>query len=237
MCVRTQKKSRYIFQNFFWGGGCHQTQSGKFPDFFNEPFPYSHFILQQFFFQVRFSKYSTHSICDICLALNKFKNSCRTEQDLHLAIEAKRLHQLNFSGARRKMEEIKQLSIRYPKDHLVIQLDGMDNTKSYCPRWLLRGKRDVNKPTLPTKIQGCIMYSNLYEYKRKVSFFLNHNHFEQGGSLVVTLIQRLLLSFFEDHKFIPKHLHIFADNCWRENKVIGNLGINLLFSPFENIAM
>ena len=136
-----------------------------------------------------------------------------------MAVEAKRLHQQNFSGARRKMEDLKQLAIRFPNDHLVIQLDGMDNSKSYCPRKVVKGKSDVNKPTLPTKIQGCILYSNLYEHKRKVIFFLNHNHFEQGGSLVVTIIHKLLLEFVKDHNFLPRHLHIFADNCWRENKV------------------
>ena len=168
---------------------------------------------------MRFSKFSTHSVCDICLALNKYKNSSQNERELNLALEAKRLHQLNFSQARRKMEEIKQSAIRFPKDHLVVQLDGMDNTKSYCPRTLDKGKKDVNKPTLPTKIQGCILYSGLYEQKRKIVFYLNHNHFEQGGSLVVTIIHKLLLQFVEDHGFLPKNLHIFADNCWRENKV------------------
>ena len=81
------------------------------------------------------------------------------------------------------MEEIKQLAIRYPKDHLVLQLDGMDNTKSYCPRQLVKGKKDVNKPTLPTKIQGCIIYSGYYEAKRRIIFYLNHNHFEQGVTI------------------------------------------------------
>ena len=101
---------------------------------------------------MRFSKFSTHSVCDICLALNKYKNSSKNEKELNLALEAKRLHQQNFSQARRKMEDIKQSAIRFPKDHLVVQLDGMDNTKSYCPRTLVKGKKDVNKPTLPTKI-------------------------------------------------------------------------------------
>ena len=162
-------------------------------------------------------------MCDICLALNEWKNKARNEKELQIAIEAKRLHQLNFSGARRKMEDIKQLALRFPRDHLVIQLDGMDNSKSYCPRFMIKGKRDVNKPTLPTKIQGCIVYSSLYEHKRKVIFYLNHNHFEQGGSLVVTIVHKLLLTFVQDHGFLPRNLHIFADNCWRENKVINYL--------------
>ena len=169
--------------------------------------------------QVRFSKYSTHSVCDICLALNNFRKTCRTEKDLAIALEAKRLHQQNFSGARRKMEEIKQLAIRYPRDHLVLQLDGMDNTKSYCPRDLIKGKHDVNKPTLPTKIQGCIIYSGYYDTNRRIIFYLNNNHFEQGGSMVVTILHKLLLHFVEDNGHLPRHLHVFADNCWRENKV------------------
>ena len=51
--------------------------------------------------QVRFSKYSSHSVCDICLALNNFRKTSKTEKDMSIALEAKRLHQQNFSGARR----------------------------------------------------------------------------------------------------------------------------------------
>ena len=95
----------------------------------------------------------------------------------------------------------------------------MDNTKSYCPRQVVKGKKDVNKPTLPTKIQGCIIYSGLYEHKRKIVFYYNHNQYEQGGSLVVSIIHKLLVMFVHDHGFLLKNFHVFADNCWRENKV------------------
>ena len=95
----------------------------------------------------------------------------------------------------------------------------MDNSKSYCPRTLVKSKKDANMLTLPTKIEGCILYSGLYEENRSITFNLNHNNFEQGGSLVVSTIHNLLLSFFNERGFIPRHLHVFCDNCWRENKV------------------
>ena len=37
--------------------------------------------------------------------------------------------------------------------------------------------------------------------------------------MIVTIIHKLLLLFVEEHGHLPKHLHVFADNCWRENKV------------------
>ena len=76
--------------------------------------------------QVRFSKYSSHSVCCVCIALNQFRNTCKTEADIEVATEAKRLHRLNFSGTRKKMEDIKQSAIQFPSDHLVIQAGKFD---------------------------------------------------------------------------------------------------------------
>ena len=49
--------------------------------------------------------------------------------------------------------------------------------QSYLPRFLENSKELVGTERLPTKITGCIIYSGYYEVKRKVLFFLNHDHF------------------------------------------------------------
>ena len=36
--------------------------------------------------------------------------------------------------------------------------------------------------------------------------------------MVVSCLFRLLVDFVNDHKFLPKILHVHADNCGRENK-------------------
>ena len=123
-----------------------------------------------------------------------------------------------FGDARRKIEEIKQSSLSFPSDNLFIQIDGMDNSKSYLPRYLEHSKDLVQKERLPTKISGCIIHSGWYEEKRKVLFYLNHDIFEQGSNLIITLVHLLLQEFQKDFGKFPKKLHINADNCWKENK-------------------
>ena len=168
--------------------------------------------------QIRFSKYSSHSICDQCFAFNSARRTCKTENELKMVRDSKMSHLEKVSGARKKMEEIKQNSIQFPNDAIVLQLDGMDNSKSYCPRMKEKTKKFAGILRLPTKIQGCIIYSGHYESKRKILFYLNHDHFPQSSNMIVSILYKLLQVATRDFGSLPKKLHVFADNCWRENK-------------------
>ena len=125
---------------------------------------------------------------------------------------------MNFGGARRKVEEIRQSAINFPSDNLFIQIDGMDNSKSYLPRYRELSKDQVQKERLPSKISGCTIYNGWYENKRKVLFYINHDIFENGSNLVITLVYLLLQEFIGDWKKLPRKLHLNLDNCWKENK-------------------
>ena len=78
-------------------------------------------------------------------------------------------------GARHKMEEDILKAKNYPHNSLILQLDGMDNQKSYCPRLLDKGKKTAGMLRLPTKIVCGIIYSGYYPEKRKIVMFLNHD--------------------------------------------------------------
>ena len=69
----------------------------------------------------------------------------------------------------------------------MIQVDGMDNSKSYLPRHLEKTKENQGTERLPSKISGCILYSGLYEHKRKVVFYINHDQ-------VVSIMQSIVYS-------------------------------------------
>ena len=168
--------------------------------------------------QIRFSRYSSHSVCDQCHAFNNARRTCKTENDLKMVNQSKMCHMSKVSGARRKMEEIKQHAVQFPSDAVIFQVDGMDNSKSYCPRMKEKSKKFAGILRLPTKIQGCIIYSGHYPEKRKTIFYLNHDHYPQSSNMVVSIIYKLLEVIVNDFKKLPKKLHIFADNCWRENK-------------------
>ena len=168
--------------------------------------------------QVRFSKHSSHSICDQCFAFNNARRTCKTENELKMVTDSKMSHLVKVSAARKKMEEIKQHAIQFPSDSIVLQLDGMDNSKSYCPRMKEKSKKFAGILRLPTKIQGCIIYSGHYQTKRKILFYLNHDQFPQSSNMVVSILFKLLRVAVKDFGSLPQKLHVFADNCWRENK-------------------
>ena len=101
----------------------------------------------------------------------------------------------------------------------------MDNSKSYCPHYLENAKDLVGTERLPTKIYGGLIWSGLYEEKRKIIFYLNHDQFgkicmslvdgfylnfvENGSDMVVTIVYHLLREFMQDHGGnLPKKLHL-----------------------------
>ena len=144
---------------------------------------------------VRISKYSSHSVCDICVSLNFNKKLSKTEAELNMVKGLVNQHKLDFGMARKTIESIKQSAINFPSDNLFIQglngmafllmyvnfyislVDGMDNAKSYCPRYLENSKQLVGTERLPTKIYGGLVWSGIYEEKRSITFFLNHDHY------------------------------------------------------------
>ena len=168
--------------------------------------------------QVRFSKYSSHSVCEQCCPFNAARITCKNKDDLKKINGLKARHFDLVGGARYKMEEIKQGAIQFPEESIIIQIDGMDNSKSYCPRMKDKSKKFVGLLRLPTKIQGCIIYSGNYVNKRKIVFYLNHDQFPQSSNMVVSTIQKLLEVIVKDSVKLPRKLHVFADNCYRENK-------------------
>lgn len=111
------------------------------------------------------------------MALNANQKLCKTEAELNMAKSLRNQHRMDFVMARKTIESIKQSAISFPEDNLFIQCDGMDNSKSYLPRYLENAKQIVGTERLPTKITGCLIHSGFYEEKRKCLFYLNHDHF------------------------------------------------------------
>ena len=67
---------------------------------------------------IRISKYSSHSVCNTCAALNLYKRQAKNEFELKIAQDKINQHRLVFSGARRKIEDIIQSAITHPADNL-----------------------------------------------------------------------------------------------------------------------
>ena len=189
---------------------------------------------------IRISKYSTHSVCPQCVALASYKRSCKTEQEIEYCKALQFQHKQLYGLARRRICELQQLALSYPEDHLFISLDGMDNRKSDLPRFKENSKNLANFFKLPSHITGAIISSGHYAEKMKHFFFVNHNQFEQGSNMVITVIYHLLHDFLKDHKKFPKHLHLNTDNCGRENKnryVFTFLSALVQLGVFSSISM
>ena len=164
---------------------------------------------------VRISKYSSHSVCSQCVALSSYQKTCKSKLELELCKSLKFKHRENFGLARRKICELQELAATFPEDHLFIALDGMDNRKSDLPKFQQNVKNLGSFHKLPSHITGVLVTSGLYPEKLKNFCYLNHNQFEQGSCMVITILYHVLQAFLHDHKKFPKFLHINTDNCSR----------------------
>ena len=164
---------------------------------------------------IRISASSTHSVCDTCLALCQYRRNCTTKDQLVYADALMYKHKECYGRSRVAVGELRQTALSYPSDVVMIMLDDMDNTKSFCPRILEKGKKLSGLNTLPSKVTGTITWSGHYEGGRRVKFFINHNQFPQNGNKTVTVIFKLLQDFCGKFGRLPKVLIVNCDNCWR----------------------
>ena len=97
----------------------------------------------------------------------------------------------------------------------MVQIDGMDNAKSYLPRFIVKTKENQGTERLPSKISGCIVYSGYYAGKRKCSFFINHDQVLHSFSIFVvctsTVCFDLSLKFSTFESFF--FLSFFLNSC------------------------
>ena len=168
---------------------------------------------------LRLSKYSSHSRCDECADLEKYRKSAKSEEELKMAKSLMQEHKEKYVSMRLLIEEKRHLSMTDP-NHIYIQIDGMDNSKSFLPHVAQKRKSTCGIYKLPTKITGVIIWSKIYgNSNRKVICYIDHDQFEQGSSKLVSILYRVIQQLVKDfNDRLPKYLHLNLDNCWRENK-------------------
>ena len=123
---------------------------------------------------IRISKASTHSKCDVCLALDQYLRKSKKDSELEYGRALKQQHTEKYSRARIAVSEYIQRSITYSNEVVSFQIDSMDNSKSMIPRILEKSKHLSGMFRLPSKITGCITTSSLYPTQRKLKFYINH---------------------------------------------------------------
>ena len=70
---------------------------------------------------IRISSYSSHSQCDTCILLEKFRKTCKKEEDLALCKSMMQSHKVTFQGSYQAIQEKRFAAIRDPENHLNIQ--------------------------------------------------------------------------------------------------------------------
>ena len=163
------------------------------------------------------SKYSSHSKCDICAGLDAMKSTSKSQSALNYSISLKYNHRVCVSRSRNAINQRKQLALTFPNEFLFVAIDGMDNSKSYIPRFMEKTKK-LSTWKLPSKITGAVISSGRFDNNRKVKLYVNHDHFPQGSNMVVSIVYKVILDFLKEQKMLPKVLDLNLDNCWRENK-------------------
>lgn len=168
--------------------------------------------------QVTISNYSTHSICDTCLGISQYMRGAKCDAQRELARAMKIEHQAKYSGARMEVSRKIQYSLNFHSEVMCIQIDSMDNQKSYLPRFLENGKHVSGLFRIPCKITGVIVHSGFLPDRRTVRFYCNHTQFENGSSMIVSVLFRVLSDFLKEHKTLPNRLVLNVDNTVKENK-------------------
>ena len=134
--------------------------------------------------RIRISKYSSHSRCDLCVQLQEARKKINQPEDLAKVRSLTEAHRTEYSEARIEVNRQMDLALSQPKTWFGMQIDDMDNSKSYLPKLTENYKSLVSTTRLKTKITGCIIVSSLYENNRKCHFFTNHDQFENGSNKV-----------------------------------------------------
>ena len=129
---------------------------------------------------MRFSKHSSHSVCDTCSDLDKFQRSCRGQQEIDLCQALKYKHRERLGNQRKCISNLRHLSQTMPDQYFSIFIDGMDNMKSHIPHFEQKTKRLANFYKLRSKVTGVIVYSSHYPLNRKIKMIINFDQFEQG---------------------------------------------------------
>jgi hypothetical protein len=75
--------------------------------------------------QIRLSVWSSHSKCDQCIALSRYRRSSRTEESLAHAKSLQLAHKTCYGRARIHIESLRHLALSYPDSRLFIQIDDM----------------------------------------------------------------------------------------------------------------
>ena len=75
--------------------------------------------------QIRLSAWSSHSKCDQCIALSRYRRSSRTEESLAHAKSLQLAHKTCYGRARIHIESLRHLALSYPDSRLFIQIDDM----------------------------------------------------------------------------------------------------------------
>ena len=75
--------------------------------------------------QIRLSAWSSHSKCDQCIALSRYRRSSRTEESLAHAKSLQLAHKTCYGRARIHIESLRHLALSYPESRLFIQIDDM----------------------------------------------------------------------------------------------------------------
>ena len=194
-----------------------RVRESSFYKLFKEKF--SHTRTDKLLPWIRISKYSTHSKCDACLILDQKRRKARSSEEIDLIKALSFKHMESQHRSRIHIQTRRRQCLSFPSEFLLIQMDDMDNQKSYTPRCVEPGKKLSKMARIPSKISGCILSSGRYSDGRKIKFYVNHNQFEQNSSKTVTIIFKLIKDYLSDFKVLPKNLIVNCDNCWRENKV------------------
>ena len=124
-------------------------------------------------------KDSDHCKCNDCLSYKKFRRTAKTELQISVADKLLQSHLDICARERIRVWGLFQRCVDFKDEHLGLQFDDMDQSKTSLPKFAERCKSLQNFNQLKNHCTGVIVHSGLYPDNRSVHFYLNQDQFQQ----------------------------------------------------------
>ena len=172
---------------------------------------------------IRIRKYKALAKCTECDRLDKLLSKTNgDEREVVRLRKARHTEWFMAERAKKRHHEDKVIKNNGYKRAMLIEIDGMDHSKTSLPVPARCNKQTDGLPLLHTHLTGVFQFCS---GKKQPSGYLWHDRFPAGADVVISILLDVLARTPLQDFAACETLYLYLDNCSRENKNQYVLGI------------
>ncbi|KAJ8018166.1 hypothetical protein HOLleu_43995 [Holothuria leucospilota] len=177
---------------------------------------YVHFtrIWTEHLSQFVISKSSDFTKCSTCTQLDDQYQDAGSEEVRHKIIKLREAHDKQVELERRAYHNARNTARREANEMTTIIIDGMDQTKTNVPHFIVQDKDNAHLAQLPVHFTGVLVHTDTADGKIPFIFY-DIKHVPHDSNLTIHCLTEALL---RTKHHLGKVIFIQLDNCFRENK-------------------